>query len=154
MLCFYLSPRLLMRSALSQSRPACQHVMADLWAKGKTAASSRGFLKNANPSQCEAPPSVCLPSVSMRTSPARLDMGTSLAFTQAALPPTPNPHLPFTSLLYFFLKTRQTEDQYLFFCLKDVAVLRVWCLKCDLIWRVKGSTWRTKPAVLKRGIQH
>lgn len=39
---------LLMHSVLSQSQPACQHVMTDLWAKG-TAASSRGFLKNANP---------------------------------------------------------------------------------------------------------
>lgn len=45
---------LLMHSALGQSRPACQHVMADLWAKG-TAASSLGFLKNADPSQCRAP---------------------------------------------------------------------------------------------------
>lgn len=31
---FTFHPWLLMRSALGQSRPVCQHVMADLWAKG------------------------------------------------------------------------------------------------------------------------
>lgn len=39
---------LLIHGVLSQSRPSRQHVMTDLWEKG-TGASSRGFLKNANP---------------------------------------------------------------------------------------------------------
>lgn len=89
----------------------------------------------------------------MRTSVARLNMGASLAFTQPVLPPTPTLmyHLPF-----FFISFSKHDKREIinYFCLKDVAVLRVWCLKSDLIWGVKGSTWRTKPAVLKRGIQH
>lgn len=43
---FYLSP--LTHTTLSQSQQSSQHVMADLWKRGKSAASC-GFLKNANP---------------------------------------------------------------------------------------------------------
>lgn len=131
MLRFTFHPRLLMRSALGQSRPACQHVMADLWAKG-TAASSRGFLKNANRSQCEAPPSACSPGVSMRNSAARLVMGTSLVYTQAVLPHRPPPDPPAPSFTVFrspkcvfhfcFSKHDKCKRIY-YFCLKDVPDL-------------------------------
>lgn len=96
MLRFTFHPRPLMRSALGQSRPACQHVMADLWAKG-TAASSRGFLKNANRSQCEAPPSArslarCEHAQQRRSSRhgniARLYAGCSPPQTPPTHPPT------------------------------------------------------------------
>lgn len=89
---------LLMHSALGQSRAACQHVMADLWAKG-TAASSLGFLKNADPSQCRAPLR-CEHAHSV----AHLTTGTSLDYMQAAPGnPPPPPHAPKHGFYHFLI---------------------------------------------------
>lgn len=119
MLRFTFHPRLLMRSALGQSRPACQHVMADLWAKG-TAASSRGFLKNANRSQCEAPPSACSPGVSMRNSAARHgNIARLYAGCSPPHPTLPHPHLPFldhpnVSFIFVSQNTTNVRESIIF----------------------------------------
>lgn len=125
-----------MHSVFSQSQPSYQHVMTDLWAKG-TAASSRGFLKNANPHSVKlwwAFPRL----VSMRTVPTVSQYG-----------------LIALSLTLSFFLLKQTCISFFFIIIRSIiflwktlhsnkliyVVFPVMVRVRFVIWGVKGNTY-------------